>query len=113
MTRFALVLLSVLAVLLPMAGRLYTLAQVLGIAVGALFFLYGVARGGMLGNARRFERRPADINARLGVLLAAMGVAAGAIGHQPPFPPSFRVFYGVCQGVAAAAALVLSIRVRT
>lgn len=113
MARFALVLLGVLAVLLPLAGGLYALAQILGIGAGALFFLYGVARGGMLGNARRFERRPADLNARLGVLLAAMGVAAGAIGHQPPFPLSFRAFYGACLAVSAVAALVLTVRARS
>ena len=98
--------------LLPAGGHLYALGQGLGLAAGALFFLYGVARGGMLGNARRFERRPADVHARLGVLLAAMGIAVGAIGHDPPFPLSFRVFYGAILAIAAVAALVLAARAR-
>ncbi|MBV9851146.1 MAG: hypothetical protein JO250_15870 [Armatimonadetes bacterium] len=111
-TRLALVLLGVAAVLLPTVRHLYALGQGLGLAAGALFFLYGMSRGGMLGSARRFERRPADVNARLGVLLAAMGVAVGAIGHDPPFPWAFRAFYGGCLALAAVAAVVLAARAR-
>ena len=110
--RFGLVLLGVLAVLLPAARHWYALGQDLGLAAGVLFYLYGVARGGALGNARRFERRPADVHTRLGVLLAAMGIAVGAIGHDPPFPLSFRVFYGVIAAIAAVAALTLAARAR-
>ena len=111
-TRFGLVLLGIAAVLLPAAWHRDALGQGLGLAAGVLFFLYGTARGGALGNARGFERRPADVHSRLGVLLAAMGIALGALGHDPPFPLSFRAFYGVILTAAAVAALILAARAR-
>ncbi len=90
-----------------LTGR-YGLALTVGIGVGGLLFLFGMAAGGGLGNARKFEKKPADINARIGTLLAASGIAAAAIGHDPPFPLPFRVFYGVCLGLACLGAVGLS-----
>ena len=54
-----------------------------------------MAAGGGLGNARSFGQGPADVSTRIGVCLAASGLASYALGHEPPFPPPFRVFYGV------------------
>lgn len=108
--RFGLTLLAVVAVLLAAAAGQFALAQGLGIAAGALFFLSGATQGGMLGNARRVEHRPADARARLGVLLAAMGLAAGTLGHDPPFPLPLRIILGIALMAAAVAALLLTAR---
>lgn len=90
-----------------LTGR-FGLALTVGIGVGGLLFLFGMAAGGGLGNARKFEKKPADINARIGILLAASGIAAAAIGYDPPFPQPFRIFYGVCLGLACLGALALA-----
>ena len=81
-----------------------------GIAVGGLLFLLGMAAGGGLGNARKFEKKPADVNARIGTCLAAAGIAAAALGYDPPFPPPFRIFYGVCLALGCLGALALSVK---
>ncbi len=85
------------------------LALSVGIGIGGLLFLLGMATGGGLGNARRFEKKPADINARIGTCLAAAGIASAALGYQPPFPLPFRVFYGVCLAVGCLGAVALSV----
>ena len=90
-------------------AHIYWLALTAGIGVGGLLFLAGMATGGGLGNARRFEKKPADINARIGTCLAAAGIAAAALGYDPPFPLPFRIFYGVCLGVACVGAVGLSL----
>ena len=106
--RLALVFVAVAVVVgATWAGR-YWLALTVGIGVGGLLFLLGMAAGGGLGNARRFEKKPADVNARIGTCLAAAGIASSAIGYDPPFPLSFRIFYGVCLAVACLGALILS-----
>ena len=105
---FFFVLAAALAVVGLTLTQRYPFAFGTGIGVGAILFLYGMARGGGLGNARQFERGPADVSARVGTCLAAAGIASGAIGHDPPFPLSFRVFYGVCLAVAAIGAAVLA-----
>ena len=84
------------------------LALAVGIGVGGLLFLLGMATGGGLGNARRFEKKPADINARIGTCLAAAGIAAAALGYDPPFPLPFRIFYSVCLAVGCLGAVGLS-----
>jgi hypothetical protein len=84
------------------------LALTAGIAVGGPLFLLGMASGGGLGNARKFEKKPADANARIGTCLAAAGIASAALGYDPPFPLPFRIFYGVCLAVGCLAALALS-----
>ncbi|MGI4789202.1 MAG: hypothetical protein ACRYFS_10180 [Janthinobacterium lividum] len=86
------------------------LALTAGIAIGGPLFLLGMAAGGGLGNARKFEKKPADLNARIGTCLAASGIASASLGYDPPFPLPFRVFYGVCLGFACLAALILSVK---
>lgn len=87
----------------------YWLALTVGMGVGGLLFLVGMATGGGLGNARRFEKKPADINARIGTCLAAAGIASAALGYDPPFPLPFRIFYGVCLALGCLGAVALSV----
>ncbi len=86
----------------------YWLALTAGMAVGGLLFLLGMAAGGGLGNARNFEKKPADVSARIGTCLAAAGIASAALGYDPPFPPPFRIFYGVCLAAGCLGALALA-----
>ena len=106
--RLVLVCVSVAAVAGATAAGRYWLALTVGIGAGGLLFLLGMAAGGGLGNARQFEKKPADVNARIGTCLAASGIASSALGYNPPFPLSFRIFYGVCLAVACVGALILS-----
>ena len=87
----------------------YAAALGVGVGAGVLFFLRGQAQGGSLGNARRFEKKPADLSSRLGTLFAAMGIASAALGHDPPYPLSFRVMFLGFLVVAGIAAVVLAI----
>ncbi len=84
------------------------LAVTLDILSGTAFFLWGMASGGSLGNARAFGQGPPDISTRIGVCLAASGLASYALGHDPPFPLPFRVFYGVIMAAVSIVALVLA-----
>ena len=86
----------------------YWLALTVGIVIGGALFLLGMTTGGGLGNARQFEKKPADLNARIGTCLAASGIAAASLGYNPPFPLPFRIFYGFCLALACLAALVLA-----
>ena len=86
------------------------LAVTLGILSGTVFFLWGMAAGGGLGNARSFGQGPADVSTRIGVCLAATGLASYALGHDPPFPLPFRIFYGVIMAIVSVVALVLAIK---
>jgi hypothetical protein len=88
----------------------YGIALTAGILAGAVFFIAGMGAGGSLGNARSFGRRPQDVNTRIGVLLAASGIASQSLGHKPAFPISFQVFYGICLAVACLAAIWLAVR---
>ena len=88
----------------------YVPALVLGIGAGTYFLLRGIASGGGLGNARRVGQGPADVSTRVGVCLAAAGIASASLGHDPPFPPPFRVFYGVCLALACAGVVFLAVR---
>lgn len=108
--RLGLVCVCVLVVAGGALTHRYWLALTAGIVVGGLLFLLGMTAGGGLGNARKFEKKPADINARIGTCLAAAGIAAAAIGYDPPFPLPFRIFYGVCLAVACLGALGLSVK---
>ena len=108
MRRLLLVLVAVLAVAGLTLARLHAAALAVGIVAGVLFFLGGIGAGGGPGNARRVGQGPADVNSRIGICLAAAGIAAAALGHDPPFPPSFRIFYGVCQAVGCVGALALA-----
>ncbi len=108
MIRFAVVLGTTLAVAgLTLAGQ-HALALTLGIAVGLFLLLRGMAAGGSLGNARQFEKKPADVNARIGICLAAAGIASASLGHEPSFPLPFRVFYIVCLVLASVGAVALA-----
>ncbi|MDQ2800741.1 MAG: hypothetical protein M3Y13_14015 [Armatimonadota bacterium] len=107
MIRFGIVLGTVLAIAGLTLARQYGPALIMGIIVGACFLLRGMAAGGSLGNARQFEKKPADVNARIGTCLAAAGIAAAAIGNDN-FPSSFRIFYSVCLAVALVGALALA-----
>ncbi len=108
MTRFLLVLGAVLAIGGLTLTRVHWAALVVGIVAGAAFFLRGMAAGGSLGNARQFGQGQADIGTRLGTLLAAAGIASASLGHEPPFPLSFRVMFGLFLTVACLGALVLA-----
>ena len=107
MTRFAIVLVTILAIGGLTLGRLPAVALTLGIAVGLVLLLRGMAAGGSLGNARHFEKKPADVNARIGICLAATGIASSAIGNGH-FPLPFHVFYAVCLALAAVGAVFLA-----
>jgi peptidoglycan/LPS O-acetylase OafA/YrhL len=108
MIRFAVVLATILAVAGLTLAHQSALALTLGIAVGLFLLLRGMAAGGSLGNARQFEKKPADVNARIGICLAAAGIASASLGHDPPFPLPFRVFYIVCLVLASLGAVFLA-----
>ena len=114
--RFATLARPVLAVgaALSIAGltlaHLYAPALVVGTAAGAFFLLRGMANGGGLGNARGVGKKPADVSTRIGVCLAAAGIASASLGHDPPFPPPFRVFYAACLVIACAGAALLAVK---
>ena len=110
MTRFWVVLGTVLAVAGLTLAHANALALTAGIAVGLWLLLRGMAAGGSLGNARQFGSGRADVGTRVGICLAAAGIASASLGHDPPFPPSFRVFYLVCLVLASGAALILAWR---
>jgi hypothetical protein len=110
MRRFVLVIAVVVAVITLTLLHLYALALTLGVVAGAAMFLLGMAAGGGLGNARSFERKPADVGARIGVAVAAMGIAVEGLRPDHYYPPQFRIFCGVCQGLGAVIALVLAAR---
>src|SRR4051812_44181896 len=83
------------------------LALTVGVIAGAVLLVSGMARGGSLGNARKFGQAPADQSTRIGVSLAAAGIAAASMG-QSHFPVSFRVFYGLCVIAGCLIAVVLA-----
>ena len=86
------------------------LAVTIGILSGTAFLLLGMAAGGGIGNARGFGQGPADVSTRIGVCLAAAGIGSYALGHEPPFPPSFQVFYGVIMGLVSVIAVILAVK---
>ena len=108
--RLLLVCASLAAIIGAVITQRYWLALTAGIVVGGLLFLVGMAGGGGLGNARKFEKKPADLSARIGTCLAAAGIAAAGLGYDPPFPPPFRAFYGVCLVLGCLGALALSLK---
>ncbi len=112
MKRLALVIVVAAAVIGLTALHLFALAMAVGIAVGAVMFLLGMAAGGGLGNARQYGQKPADVGARIGVALAAMGVAVEGLRADHYYPPTFRLFCAFCQGLGALIAIVLAIRSR-
>jgi len=87
------------------------LALTLGLLAGLVFFLRGLAAGGGLGNTHGFGQGPADVSARIGICLAAAGIASSSVGSSH-FPIPFRVFYGLCLGLACIIAMFLAWRGR-
>ena len=112
MIRLWIILGTVLTIASLTAAHQYGFALTVGIVVGLSFLVRGMAAGGNLGNARQFEKKPADVNTRIGTCLAAMGIASAAFGHDPPFPISFRVFYGICFALALGGAVALAVKDR-
>ena len=112
MIRFWIVLGTALAIAGLTLGHQNGLALIVGIVFGACFLLRGMAAGGNLGNARQFEKKPADVNARIGTCLAAAGIASASLGSDQ-FPISFRIFYGVCLGLALVGAVILAWRTQS
>ena len=110
MPRLALVLVVIAAVIGLTALHWFALAMTVGIGVGAVMFLLGMAAGGGLGNARQYGQKPADVGARIGVALAAMGVAVEGLRADHYYPPTFRLFCAFCQGLGALIAVILAIR---
>lgn len=110
MPRFVVVIAVAAAVIGLTAWHQYALAMTIGIAVGAGMFLLGMAAGGGLGNARNYGQKPADVGARIGVALAAMGVAVEGLRDDHFYPAPFRTFCAVCQGLGALIAVVLAFR---
>jgi hypothetical protein len=113
MIRLILVILTVAAVIALTLSQRYALAMGIGIVVGAVMFLLGMAAGGGLGNARAFDRKPQDVGARIGVALAAMSIAVEGLRADGPYPAKFRLFCAICQGLGALIALVLAVRYRS
>lgn len=111
MSRLWLVLAAVALVVALTLGYLNALALTVGLLAGLVFFLRGLAAGGGLGNARGFGRGPADVSARIGICLAAAGIASSSVGSAH-FPVPFRVFYGLCLGLACVIAVFLAWRGR-
>ncbi len=107
MIRFAAVLATLLAVAGLTLGHKSALALTLGIVVGLFLLLRGMAAGGSLGNARQFGQKPADVNARIGICLAAAGIASASLS-SPQFPLPFHVFYGLCLALASVGAVALA-----
>ncbi len=105
--QFWIVLIAVLAVLGLTLARLPAAALTVGIASGAWWLLRGIATGGGMGNARQVGRSPADSSTRIGVCLAAAGIAAAALAREL-FPLPFRIFYGVCLALACLGAVWLA-----
>ena len=112
MTRLLLVTAVAVAVLLLTWFHQYALGLTLGVAVGAVMFLLGMAAGGGLGNARAYGKKAPDVGARIGVALAAVGIAVEGIRADSPYPAEFRIFCTVCQALGALIAVVLAFRYR-
>lgn len=105
--QFWLVLLAVLAVLGLTLARLNAAALTVGMVSGAWWLLRGMALGGGMGNARQVGQSPADNGTRIGVCVAAAGIASAALAREV-FPLPFRVFFGVCFGLGCLGAVWLA-----
>lgn len=112
MIRLAIVIVVAIAVLALTWVHQDAVALAVGVAVGAVLFLIGVARGARLGNARGVTHKTPDVNARIGVALAAMGIAVEGIRLDSPYPGQFRAFCIGCQVVGAIIAVALAARYR-
>jgi amino acid permease len=112
MIRLTIVILVAAAVIGLTLGHIYWLAMTIGVAVGAVMFLLGMAAGGGVGNVRRYESKPGDVGARIGLCLAAMGIAIQGLRLGAPYAQSFQAFCQVCQYLGAVIAIILAFRYR-
>jgi peptidoglycan/LPS O-acetylase OafA/YrhL len=110
MIRFIFVLVGAFVIAGSSILHYYGYAMITGIAMGAMFFVAGVSKGGLIGKPRAFGGSKQDVNARIGIALAASGIAAGAQTHNPPYPEPFLIFYLCCVGAGCLIALSLSYR---
>jgi len=108
MGRIALVSLSVVAIVCATLLHFYIAALIIGVASGVLLFFTGVVGNPGSQAPAKFGSRPGDVTTRIGISLAAAGIAAGALDPSRPFPTSSRSFYGFCLAVACLGALALS-----
>ena len=108
--RLGLVVIAMLSVGGLTVARVHWAALAVGIAAGIGLLLRGMAMGGSLGNARQFGKAPADVSTRIGICLAAAGIASGSLGHDPPFQPPFQIFYTVCLVLACVIAVILAVK---
>ena len=107
--RQTVIVLCALAIVGAAFFQVYALALIVGVVAGAFLLITGMANGGSIGNARKVGQGPADHSTRIGVSLAAAGIAGSSLG-QSHFPVSFRVFYGVCLVAGCIIAVVLAFR---
>lgn len=108
MARLVFVIAAVVVVAISTLTHQYGYALAAGVVAGTVLFFAGVASGGAIGNTRSIGTKPSDFSVRIGVLLAASGIASQSIGHQPPYPLPFQIFYGACLVVACLAAVGLA-----
>ena len=106
----ALVSVSVVAIVSTTLLHFYVAALIVGTASGVMLFFAGVVGNPGSQTPAKFGSRPGDATTRIGISLAAAGIAAGALDPSHPFPASFRMFYGFCLAAACIGALVLSAR---
>ena len=110
MARVGIVSLSTVAVVCATLLHFYVAALIIGVASGLLFFFTGVVGNPGSRESGKFGSRPGDVTTRIGISLAAAGIAAGALDPSRPFPTSFRIFYGFCLAIACLGALILAAR---
>lgn len=108
--RIALVSVAVVAIVTSILLHQYLVGTAIGVVSGlvAMFLGFTVVQDSPV--AGKFGSRPGDVTTRIGICLAAAGLASAAIDPGRPFPASFRTFYLVCLVVACLGALILSSR---
>lgn len=108
--RIALVSVAVVTIATSLLLHQYLIGTAIGMVSGlvAVFLGFAVVQGSDA--AGKFGSRPGDVTTRIGICLAAAGIASAAIDPSRPFPAGFRTFYLVCLIVACVGALVLSSR---
>jgi hypothetical protein len=108
--RIALVSLAVVAVVSSILLHQFLIGTAVGLISGlaAVFLGFTVVQSSSV--TGKFGSRPGDVTTRIGICLAAAGLASAAIDPSRPFPATFRMFYLACLIVACVGALVLSTR---
>lgn len=110
MLRLLFVITGVLVIAITSVLHYYGYAMVTGIVFGGAFFLSGVSRGGLIGKPHAFGHSRQDVSARIGIALAAAGIAAGAQEHNPPYPKPFLIFYMMVIALGCLIAFSLAIK---